>query len=137
MERKHRGAHSELIACAWLLSQGYEVFRNVSPCGLTDLVTLRDGVLQRFDVKTVAKHRNNLPFLSDAQIKEGVIPLYVYDSGKCVALTNSLPRRREASCARCGVAFVQRKAWQKFCSRECARNVKIAGTYRGRPLQAP
>jgi hypothetical protein len=26
MESKHKGARSELIACAWLLEQGYEVF---------------------------------------------------------------------------------------------------------------
>ena len=30
MEKKHKGAHSELIACAYLLHEGYEVFRNVS-----------------------------------------------------------------------------------------------------------
>ena len=27
---KHKGAHAELVATAWLLEQGYEVFRNVS-----------------------------------------------------------------------------------------------------------
>lgn len=30
IDRKHRGARSELIASTYLLDQGYEVFRNVS-----------------------------------------------------------------------------------------------------------
>lgn len=33
-----RGAQAELLACAWLLERGYEVFRNVSPSGAYDLV---------------------------------------------------------------------------------------------------
>ena len=32
------GAISELLACTWLLEQGYEVFRNVSPFGDNDVV---------------------------------------------------------------------------------------------------
>jgi hypothetical protein len=35
---KHVGARSELIACEWLLAQGYEVFRNVSAHGPIDII---------------------------------------------------------------------------------------------------
>ena len=35
---KHTETHNELLAAAWLLRQGYEVFRNVSANGLIDLV---------------------------------------------------------------------------------------------------
>jgi Holliday junction resolvase-like predicted endonuclease len=38
MNYKHSGALTELTACAWLLKQGYEVFRNVSAHGIADLV---------------------------------------------------------------------------------------------------
>lgn len=38
MQQKHRGSHSELLAAAWLLSWGYDVFRNVSMHGEADLV---------------------------------------------------------------------------------------------------
>jgi hypothetical protein len=40
---KHKGARSELVACAWLLCQGYEVFRNVSQHGLMDIIAIKDG----------------------------------------------------------------------------------------------
>ncbi|UOF78619.1 hypothetical protein [Bacteriophage sp.] len=38
-----RGAQAELLACAWLLQHGYEVFRNVSPSGEFDLAVRRPG----------------------------------------------------------------------------------------------
>lgn len=37
LSKPARGAQAELLACAWLLEQGYEVFRNVSPSGDYDL----------------------------------------------------------------------------------------------------
>jgi hypothetical protein len=39
---KHRGAHSELTACAFLLSEGYEVYRNVSQHGYADLIAIKE-----------------------------------------------------------------------------------------------
>ena len=52
METKHKGAHSELAASVWLLEQGFEVFRNVSPHGNTDLVAIKYDCILRIDVKT-------------------------------------------------------------------------------------
>ena len=52
MHTKHKGSHSELLACAWLLNCGYEVFRNVSSHGLTDVVAMKDGKFFTFDVKS-------------------------------------------------------------------------------------
>jgi len=48
---KHKGAHCELVATAWLLKEGYEVFRNVSQHGIIDVVAMKDGLLHKFDVK--------------------------------------------------------------------------------------
>lgn len=50
---KHRGAASELIASTWLLRQGYDVFRNVSPHGKIDIVAIREGEVTFVDVKTI------------------------------------------------------------------------------------
>ena len=49
------GAQSELLAAAWLMELGYEVFRNVSPCGPADLIAWKRGTLDKhlIDVKTV------------------------------------------------------------------------------------
>jgi Holliday junction resolvase-like predicted endonuclease len=77
MDTKHVGARSELIACAWLLAEGYEVFRNISPCGLVDIIALKDGKTFFFDVKT-GRGR-----LSSKQTKEGVLRLMITWTGEC------------------------------------------------------
>ena len=51
---KQRGAETELMACAWLLGQGYEVFRNVSPFGMIDIIAIKDGVTRYIDAKSHA-----------------------------------------------------------------------------------
>jgi len=53
MHAKHKGALAELQACAWLLKQGYEVFRNISQHGAADLIAWRPGELPiLIDVRT-------------------------------------------------------------------------------------
>lgn len=54
INNKHKGAASELLACAWLLNKGYEVYRNVSQHGFCDIVaydSLKEE-LMFIDVKT-------------------------------------------------------------------------------------
>ena len=52
VKAKHIGTNTELKAAAWLLEQGYEVFRNVSSHGEIDLVAIKDGIVRKIDVKT-------------------------------------------------------------------------------------
>ena len=48
-----KGARYELLACAWLLEQGYEVFRNVSPTGKGDIIIWKkDSIPIVIDVKS-------------------------------------------------------------------------------------
>lgn len=56
MNKKHRGAASELAVCQYLLSQGYEVFRNISQHGLIDLIAYNPDTreLRFIDVKTAS-----------------------------------------------------------------------------------
>jgi Holliday junction resolvase-like predicted endonuclease len=73
----HLGATTELKACAWLLEQGFEVFRNVSYTGPVDIVVLdkQDGKLFKIDVKTVALNKQGVMivnFPSEDQIRLGV-----------------------------------------------------------------
>jgi Holliday junction resolvase len=79
MDKKHVGARSELIACAWLLAEGYEVFRNVSPHGHVDIIALKDGKTFYFDVKT----RGYPARLLSKQIAQGILPLTVTAAGQC------------------------------------------------------
>jgi hypothetical protein len=76
---KHRGAQAELFACAYLLGEGYEVFRNISPCGPADIIACKDTDLLRIDVKSGTYH----PRLTDDQRRDGVIILYVGEDGGC------------------------------------------------------
>lgn len=88
MDRKHKGAHSELIACAFLLAAGYEVFRNVSQHGSADVVAFKDGEMFKFDIKTVSgTYHDGSPVtqgLSPEQIKENVKAVHVLPSGQCI-----------------------------------------------------
>lgn len=38
MNKNAKGAAAELIACAWLIGLGYQVFRNVCPSGPADIM---------------------------------------------------------------------------------------------------
>jgi hypothetical protein len=54
-----KGALTELIVCADLISKGYDVFRAVSPACPCDLVAAKKNVLIRVEVRSVTKTPNN------------------------------------------------------------------------------
>lgn len=54
--RAQSGAVSELLVCADLLRRGFEVFRAVCPACSCDLAVLKDGILQRVEVKTGSRY---------------------------------------------------------------------------------
>lgn len=87
----HAGAWAEMMACAWLLKKGYEVFRNVAPSGPADLVIMARGHSQLLDVKLCrvlfgrdGQPRINLSNqLTDRQISLGVTQFFVTTDGVC------------------------------------------------------
>jgi hypothetical protein len=84
MDKKHRGAHSELIACTWLLQRGFEVFRNISQHGSVDIIAIKDGRVYPIDVKT-ANSRGNT-----SKLAVGVIGLKVFPDGRCIWRNSSI-----------------------------------------------
>lgn len=79
---KHHGALAEIMACEWMIRQGYEVFRNISSHGLADYVAWRPGQSPiLIDVKTAGMTeggtRRTFPSASQAQIAAGVKILFV------------------------------------------------------------
>jgi hypothetical protein len=121
MEQKHKGAHSELTACAWLLRQGYEVFRNVSQHGLIDIIAIKDGKTLLLDVKSGPSLAS--VSVSPEQAASGVGILFV-DNEQCIIVDS--PRVRgawtERNCSYCEQAFMpqgQKGSIQKFCSDTC------------------
>jgi hypothetical protein len=114
VQRKHRGAYNELAACQWLLAQGYEVFRNVSPYGMVDIVAVRGDEILKIDVKSDGG------CLGRGQVGKGIAVLHVSDDGTFeldrspIVLRNSF-----ATCVGCGQTFRKRAGTQKWCSRRC------------------
>jgi|SRR5579864_1212852 len=81
---KHLGAQSELIAAAWLLDKGYEVFQNVSPHGHIDLVAIRNGSVYMIDVKTCNPNRwGHYRRAPPADPAPGVLYLLVFPDKHC------------------------------------------------------
>lgn len=124
MDRKHQGALAEIIAAAWLLKEGYEVFRNVSSHGLIDIVAIRADEILRLDVKTI-KVGETRPRLSQDQIDRGV-KLLIVDPKTGVCRIEYSPRPRAAtvpiSCLECQEPIPRAKLSQKFCSKGQCRN---------------
>lgn len=127
MDKKHKGAYGELIACAWLLRNGYEVFRNVSPHGYADIVAVKDGIATFIDVKTGRERKSDGKLLTLDNTRQKNIEnvelkyLYVLNSGDCVLdpdpTTEVIYSNRE--CQRCGVSFYPTTTGRKYCSKEC------------------
>jgi hypothetical protein len=113
MDPKHCGARNELVACNWLLGEGYEVFRNVSPHGLVDVIAVRGTETLLLDVKSGTN-----PRLSQEQLAIGVRLLYVHKDDSCEIVRSSAPLPPTARlCQHCGKEFSARNA--KFCSEPC------------------
>lgn len=124
MNRKHQGALAEIIATAWLLKEGYEVFRNVSSHGLIDIVAIRADEILRLDVKTI-KVGETRPRLSQDQIDHGV-KLLIADTQTGICRIEYSPIARAAtipiSCLECQKPIPRAKLSQKFCSNGRCRN---------------
>jgi hypothetical protein len=94
MHSKHRGAHSELTACLWLLEQGYEVFRNISQHGIADVVAFRGDEILKIDVKTLGPPSvRGRPLQGPDQ--DGVAFVYVRNGDCELDLTPRTPRKRK------------------------------------------
>jgi hypothetical protein len=55
------GAITELAVCQHLLSDGYAVFRSVSPSALCDLVAIRGSTIRLFEVRTGRRSYTGAP----------------------------------------------------------------------------
>jgi Holliday junction resolvase len=89
---KHRGSWAELTACSYLLSEGYEVFRNVSMCGVIDIVGIKGETVRRFDVKYIGG--GSSVQLSAEQVQAGVELLCVGADGQCFTVSPPLMEER-------------------------------------------
>lgn len=120
MHRKHHGARGEMMACIWLLNNGYEVFRNISAHGEIDLVAIKDQEILKLDVKSSIKLDKGARFLlKDSQVKNGVVPIYVFSNGECRIDYQPCSGLGDASCKQCFTKFRLTRLKQKYCSVAC------------------
>jgi Holliday junction resolvase len=81
LNKKHTGARNEHLAIAHLLSEGYEVFKNVSQHGIIDVLAVKGGQILRADIKGVqARPDGSLRRgrLSSEQIAAEIISIAVH-----------------------------------------------------------
>ena len=124
MDRKHVGAHNELLASVWLLKQGYEVFRNVSQHGLVDIVAMKDGATVLFDVKQAAftiDGKKSQATLTAGQIALEVKVINVYPDATCFIdwFPQAKSKNGRRLCLGCGTEFHSNTKRARFCSTEC------------------
>lgn len=120
------GTQSELVAALWLMKQGYEVFRNLAPVGPVDLVGLKDGKTELFDVKTAYRAQDGRPVrakFTQKQKELGVKCICVFADGSCAFDDHQSFVGDQISrvCKGCGKEFIVGR-WisrQKFCSGLC------------------
>lgn len=108
--KRHVGTANEIEATLWLLNQGYDVFRNVSPHGPIDLIARRDDEILYLDVKGVKS-----PSATEEQIKLGVKFLMVSDAGCEIIDPPSVWRE----CKYCDREFTTSRKDKLFCSGLC------------------
>jgi Holliday junction resolvase-like predicted endonuclease len=123
---KHEGDYAEIIACSWLLKEGYEVFRNISSKGPIDIIGWKNGETFLFDVKSA---HNNSPVrkntLTEEQVKMDVKVLVVNKDNTCKIYTKKelptrpLPKIYTKNCENCKKIFETRNTRQKFCEMAC------------------
>ena len=89
VDPKHYGALAEIMACEWLVRQGYELFRNMSSHGVADLIAWRLGETPiLIDVKTTTKEgrtQRHFARLTGAQVTAGVQLLHVDRTSRTIS----------------------------------------------------
>ena len=92
MSKVMLGQHSEFVAAAWLIEQGYLVYIKTQDNDPIDLVAVHrnTGKVLKLDVKTVSIRKSGPKkgyrisrVVNEYQKKIGVKLLYVYKDGKC------------------------------------------------------
>lgn len=121
----NKGAYNEVIATAWLLRNGFYVFRNMSSHGPVDLIAMKDSQVVLIDVKAgiMQGDKRLSSYLDEKQVTLGVKVLTVYHDGICILAEPRLSRRKsisgEKDCLRCSKTFLTTTPRSRFCSTKC------------------
>lgn len=123
MTPNQKGAVAELIACNWLLMDGYSVYKNVSPWGAADIIALKNGEAIFIDVSVASVNGNgklsdNKKICSEGRDRDklNIRFLYVLPDGSCSWRENVFPKEQR-ECTSCKRAYECKKGYQgKKCN---------------------
>ncbi len=118
------GAMSELMACAWLLKQGYEVYRNTAPDGLFDIV-IYDKQKKSFlgiDVKTSKNNKKYYSHPKNECLANENILLVDTNTGQ-VGFATDIGYHKfigvKRICPYCSKSFIAKDGFGIYCSNNC------------------
>lgn len=120
IERRHKGALGELRASAWLLELGYQVFRNLSSHGAIDIIGIKHGKVEFFDVKSF--QGGNIPYANEEAASLGVKFILAKTDGSFEIVTPP-ERIGPRPCVYCGNSFQPTLPTRLYCSNSCRKNV--------------
>lgn len=87
-----KGSLAELVACQWLLLQGYEVYKNTCAYGAADLVAIKGNEVLLVDVG-FTKNSDTKSTCAQQRQSEGrdICFLYVFPDGSCKWRDDAFP----------------------------------------------
>lgn len=85
MTPNKKGALAEIIACKWLLMEGYSVYKNISSWGVADVIVMLHNELIAVDIAVASQLNDSKKICAEQRIKDGhnVKYLYVLSDGSC------------------------------------------------------
>jgi len=129
MNTSKKGAVAEYVASNWLLTQGYEVFKNITPSGKIDIIAVKSNEMHLIDValclksKGKDKYSDNKKRAAVEGAHLGIKILCVLDTGECVWREELFKQKPSIECDECKSLFTPIRN-ELTCSDSC-REIRI------------
>ncbi len=127
MNTSKKGAVAEYMAANWLLSKGYEVFKNLTPTGKVDIIAWKGEEMHLIDValcsrsKRTGGYSDNKKGVAESNAHLGIKILCVLDTGDCVWRDDLFKSFPDKKCHQCGNTFTPTKGNEVVCGDNCRR----------------
>lgn len=122
MSPNKKGSIAELLACNWLMLNGYDVYKNLSAWGATDIIALKGHEITLIDVAFCSSGLDAKSACVRQRKTEGknIKFLYVMPDGSCKWRDDVFPLRKSI-CPCCGKEYeVKEKSSRNKCL-NCSR----------------
>lgn len=117
MSPNKKGSIAELVACNWLMLNGYDVYKNLSAWGAADIVALKDNETLLIDVCFCSSGLDTKKTIVSQRQNEGrnITFIYVFPDGSCKWRGDAFPMRKSI-CPCCSKEYeVKEKSTRNRC----------------------